>query len=119
VEEARALLDGTARITTYALASHPPAWVCVNQLVHADVTVLAHLAETGWTVHRSNWDNACAILAEEFLGRVKSTGRLADVQRAVLPVELDLLNGQHPQPMTPATLVSWVTDTLTSSGFTR
>ncbi len=119
VDEARALLDGAARTTTYAGRRRPPAWVYVNQLAHADAATLARLAERGPALHPATWDYASAVLAGELLTRAARTGVLADLQRTLVPLELDLLGGACPPALTPAQLVRLASDALAASGASR
>ena len=110
VNEAQAVLEGVARTTTYAGRRTPPAWVYVNQLAHADATTLAQLADRGPALLPATWDHASAVLAGELLTRVARTGTLADVQRRLVPLELDLLGGAYPPSLTSAQLVCLVSD---------
>ena len=105
VNEARAVLEGVARTTTYAGRRTPPAWVYVNELAHGDTATLARLADRGPALHPATWDHASAVLAGELLARAARTGTLADVQRALVPLELDLLGGACPPILAPARLV--------------
>src|SRR5215471_13603989 len=91
VKEARAVLDGAARTTTYERRPRVPAWVYVNQLAHAGRADLEQLADHGWSEYRHKWNDACAYLANELLARADEQGSLAEVQRSLVPLELDLL----------------------------
>ena len=107
VKEAQARLEGVARTTTYAGRRTAPAWVYVNQLAHADAATLAQLADRGPALHPATWDHASAVLAGELLTRVARTGTLAEVQRRLVPLELDLLGGAYPPALTPPNLCVW------------
>ena len=115
VNEARALLEGVARTTTYASRRRPPDWVYVNELAHADAATLARLAARGPALHPSTWDYASAVLAGDVLTRAARTGGLAQVQRTLVALELDLLGGACPPALTPAKLVCLVSNALTTS----
>jgi hypothetical protein len=119
LRDAQAMLDGTARTTTYAVEARVPAWVYLNVLAHADHAALVQLAHGGWNLNRSNWDHACAILADEVLCRTTKTRTLADVQRTLIRLELDLLGRTDLFNLTPVALVAWVSDELATSGFSR
>jgi hypothetical protein len=88
-------------------------------LAHADRAELVRLADQGWSQYRSKWADASAFLANELLARADAHRSLADVQRALVPLELDLLDGAYPPSVTPAMLVGWVSHTLLISGFGR
>jgi hypothetical protein len=67
----------------------------------------------------TRWDHACAILADEVLCRSSKTRTLADVQRTLIRLELDLLRRTDLLNLTPAALVAWVSQELATSGFSR
>jgi hypothetical protein len=113
------VLDGTARTTTYARWPRVPAWAYVNQLAHAERAELVRLADHGWSQYRHKWDDAGAFLANELLARANAQQSLADIQRALIPLELDILDGACPPAPTPAMLVGWVCHTLAICGFGR
>ena len=113
------MLEGVARTTTYAGRRTPPAWVYVNQLAHADSTTLARLAERRPVLHPATLDHASAVLAGELLTRAARTGAIADVQRRLVPLELDLLAEAYRPALTPAQLVCLVSDALAASGPSR
>jgi hypothetical protein len=113
------VLDGAARSTTYARWPRVPAWAYVNQLAHADRAELVRLADHGWSQYRHKWDDACAYLANELLARADGQRPLADVQRALIPLELDVLKGAYPSSVSPTMLVGWVSHTLAVAGFGR
>jgi hypothetical protein len=117
VKEARAVLAGDARTTTYARWPRVPAWAYVNQLAHSERAELVRLADHGWSQYHRKWDDACAYLAGELLARADRGQSLADVQRALIPLELDLLDGAYPCSVSPAMLVGWVSYTLATAGF--
>ncbi len=119
VNEARAVLEGVARTTTYAGRRVPPPWVYVNELAHADVATLLRLADRGPALHPASWDHASAVLAGELLTRAAKTGALEDVQKTLVPLELDLLGGTYPSALTPARLVRLVSEALAASGPSR
>jgi hypothetical protein len=119
LREAREILDGTARTSTYAGETGVPAWVYLNVLAHADHATLSQLAHGGWNLYRTNWDYACAILADEVLCRTTDTESLPAVQRTLVRLELDLLRRTDSLNLTPAGLVAWVSTELTTSGFSR
>jgi hypothetical protein len=113
------MLDGSARVTTYAGETQVPVWVYLNLLAHADHATLVQLAHGGWSLYRSNWDHAAAILADEVLCRTTETRTLADAQRTLVRLELELLRRTDLVNLTPAALVAWVSEELTTSGFSR
>jgi hypothetical protein len=64
-------------------------------------------------------DYACARPAAELLP-VSSRGRtLADVLRALVPLELDLLGGVYSPRLTPAMLMTLASRALAVAGFVR
>jgi hypothetical protein len=93
--------------------------VYVNQLAHAERAELERLADHGWSQYRHKWNDACAYLAGELLARADEQGSLAEVQRALIPLELDLLDGAYPSSVSPTMLVGWVSHTLGLAGFGR
>jgi hypothetical protein len=119
IKEARAVLEGTARTTTYEGCTHAPAWAYVNQLAHARPAQLAELAGQGWSEYRHDFHDASAFLAGELLARTDGSRSLAQAQRALIRLELDLLDGKYPPSAPPAALVGWVLHTLATSGYGR
>jgi hypothetical protein len=115
LREAQAMLNGTARTTTYAGQAPVPVWVYLNVLAHADHATLVQLANGGWNLYRSNWDYACAILADEILSGANAT-TLSDVQRTLVRLELELLSRSDSLNLRPAALVAWVVEELATSG---
>jgi hypothetical protein len=115
VSEARALLDGTVRAQRYPAWRRPPAWVYLNELAHADAETLARLAESRGKVHPATFEYASAFLAAEILARANETGSLLDIQRSLVPLELDLL-AAYPAPTTAASFVALALHALAASG---
>jgi hypothetical protein len=116
VEQAQALLSGTFGTIVYANWQRRPAWVYVNQLAHADASTLDRLAQRQTTSHPASWTYACALLAGEVL-ELAATGRgLTEVQRALVPLELELLDNVHSDDLTPAVLVRLATQALAAAG---
>jgi hypothetical protein len=118
VKEAEAVLEGTVRTSTCADWQRRPPWVYVNQLAHADGATLARLARDQTALHPASWDYACAILASEIL-ELASGRRLVDIQRALVPLELDLLAVGYTSKLTPGILVRLATQRLAARGFNR
>jgi hypothetical protein len=119
VKEARAVLDGTARNTTYLLSQRLPTWVYVNQLAHADRATLVGLVKGVSVFHPATLDYACAQLAAELLALASGGRALADVQRALVPLELDLLGDAYSPGLSPATLMTLASRALAVAGFDR
>jgi hypothetical protein len=119
VKEARAVLDGHARTTTYGSWPRVPPWAYVNQLAHGERADLVRLADHGWSQYHRKWDDACAYLAGELLARADEGHSLTEAQRALIPLELDLLDGAYPCSVSPAMLVGWVSHALAVAGFGR
>src|SRR5437879_770645 len=93
IEEAQALLQGTAAAASYAGRVKVPAWVGVNRLAHASPGELVEMAQSGCRRHRSSWDQACGFLAGEVLAAAPRPEAIAEVQRVLVDLELDLLDG--------------------------
>lgn len=85
-----------------------PAWEWVNVLAHSDWQRLSTLAAGSNSSGRSGWDGAIRFLADEMLTTAGSTAGLLRLQRArLIPLELEMLAGLHPNP-TPVALVGLV-----------
>jgi hypothetical protein len=112
VEQAQALLSGTVGTTGYGYWPRRPPWVYVNELAHADAATLGRLAQTQTMCHPASWIYARALLAREVL-KMASEGRgLVEVQRALVPLELELLDGVYSTDLTTGMLVRLVTEAL-------
>jgi hypothetical protein len=116
VGEARAVLEGTVRAQRYAQWRRLPAWVYVNELAHADVATLARLAQRRGQLHPATFEHASAFLAAKILLRASGESSLSDVQRSLVPLELDLLGEAYPAGTTAATLLTLALDALAASG---
>jgi hypothetical protein len=116
VEQAQALLSGTVGATAYAYWQRRPAWVYINELAHADAATLGRLAQTQTVCHPASWIYARAFLAGEVL-KMASGGRgLVEAQKALVPLELELLGHVHGDDLTPGTLVRLATQALAAAG---
>jgi hypothetical protein len=83
-------------------------WTCVAVLGHASWERLHALAGAGAGPDGS-WEGALTFLAAELLTCAGTPDQLVEVQRAALvPLELDVLAGVVPNPVTPAKLVAVV-----------
>jgi hypothetical protein len=116
VQEAQAVLNGTVQ-TAYADWQRRPSWVYVNQLAHADAVTLRRLADSEKSLHPATWGYACAVLAAQVLALASGRRTLVDVQRALVPLEIDLLDHVYPPDLTPGQLVRLATQALASAGF--
>jgi hypothetical protein len=119
IEEARSLLNGGIRATTYEGRWDVPAWVWVNQLAHTDYAGLVVMAEGLDSRHHSRWDNACRFLAADLLVRGRGPAGVATLQRVLIHIELDWLDGTPSTIQTPNELVDVVCTALAASGFSR
>ncbi len=116
IEEARALLEGAGAATTYAGRVRVPAWVGVNRLAHASPAELVEMAQSGCRRYRSSWDQACGFLAGEVLATASRPEASADVQRVLVGLELDLLDGGR-AAVSPAESMRVVCEVLRSYRF--
>ncbi len=102
VVESVRLLTGDAVGVFNELGQGAPGWAWVNVLAHSRPNELAGIKRP----HRFGWDAVVADLAAELL----SLGHgcpvaVAFLQRtALVPLELALLGGEMPEPMTPGQL---------------
>jgi hypothetical protein len=117
VREAQALLDGTVRTVSYPQWRRVPPWAYINQLAHADAGTLVRLAKDSATLPPTSWDSACAFLAGELLALASGGRELVEVQRALVPLELDLLDKIDPANLTPAMLVRRAFEALAAAGY--
>lgn len=115
VQQAQALLSGTVG-TAYACWQRRPPWVYINELAHADAATLSRLAQNQTVSHPASWIYARALLAGEVL-KLASGGRgLVEVQRALVPLELELLDNVYADDVTPGMLVRLADQALTAAG---
>jgi hypothetical protein len=110
------VLEGAVRAQRCGAFRRLPVWVYLNELAHADLATLARRAGSRGQVHPATFEYASAFLAAEILARANEAGSLSDVQRSLVPLELDFL-GEAYSPDTPAaTLVSLALHALAASG---
>ena len=109
------MLEGSVRVTTYVGRRVPPGWVWVNQLAHADFERLVGIANRVDLRWCSRWDDACAYLAAELLARGHGPRRVAALQRVLIRIELDLLDGAISPIETPGELVELIYPALANS----
>jgi hypothetical protein len=110
------VLEGTVRARTYAPWKRLPAWVYLNELAHADVATLVRLAEIQARLHPATFEYASAFLAGEILVRANGASSLSDIQRSLVPLELELLGDAYRADPTAATLVALALHALAASG---
>jgi hypothetical protein len=116
IEEARALLQGAAPAATSAGRVKVPAWVGVNRLAHASPAELVEMAQSGCRHRGSSWDQACGFLAGEVLAAASRPEAIAEVQRVLVGLELELLDGGR-AAVSPAELVRVVCAAVRSHRF--
>ena len=102
--EATAIVEGT--VSDLPTQGGPaPAWAWLNKLAHADWGQLADLAETP-ARRNGRWAAASAFLAGELRSYAQTAEGLLRLQRRdLIPLELRLLDGRTPRPVTPLELV--------------
>ena len=113
-EAAGIIADGAAMLAGRAVDSCPagmtiPGWVRVNQLAHAGWADLACLADSPPGRDCSGWNGAIMFLAEELrITAGTPEGLRALQQEALIPLELDLLDGRTCAPRSPMELVDMI-----------
>ncbi len=112
VQEARTMLSGAVGTKAYLCWQRRPAWVYVNEFAHADGPTLERLAKSRAHLHPATWDYARSVLAGEVLTLASQGRGLIEVQRALVRLELELLDHPYSGVLTPDNLVSLVTHTL-------
>ena len=112
VQEAQTVLSGAVGTSAYACWQRRPAWVYVNEFAHADAATLEKLAKSRAHLHPATWDYARSVLAGEVLALASRGRGLVEVQRALVRLELELLDHPYSGVLTPENLVSLVTHTL-------
>lgn len=110
------MLEGKVRARRYGAWRRPPTWVYVNELAHGDVGTLARLAESRGQVHPATFEYASAFLATEILARANGARSLSEIQRSLVPLELDFLGERYPVDTTAPVLVSLALHALAASG---
>lgn len=112
VQEAQTVLNGTVGTSTFACWQRRPAWVYVNEFAHADRPTLEKLAKSRPHLHPATWAYARSVLAGEVLALASRGRGLVEVQRALVLLELELLDHPYSGVLTPDNLVSLVTQAL-------
>ncbi len=112
VQEAQAVLSGAVGTSAYVCWQRRPAWVYVNEFAHADGPSLEKLAKSRAHLHPATWDYARSVLAGEVLALASRGRGLVEVQRALVRLELELLDHPYSGALTPDNLVSLVTHAL-------
>jgi hypothetical protein len=112
VQEAQTVLNGTVGTSTFACWQRRPAWVYVNEFAHADRPTLEKLAKRRPHLHPATWDYARSVLAGDLLALASRGRGLVEVQRALVVLELELLDHPYSGVLTPDNLVSLVTQAL-------
>jgi hypothetical protein len=83
-----------------------PAWARINLLAHSEVATLARMKAPRRISRANRWDAMVANLAAELL--ILGHGRPEEVSflqlAALVPLELALLGGKLPDPLTPGQL---------------
>ncbi len=107
VAEATAIIEGTVADVAADTWS-PPPWTWINRLAHGSWEDISSLAQGRWRAMRV-WEGATTFLAGEIRTCARTPEGLLRVQRsALIPLELDVLDGQVAAPNTPLELVSMV-----------
>jgi hypothetical protein len=107
VAEAIAIVEGRASDVAPDNWS-PPPWTWINRLAHSSWDDIELMAESRWRAMRV-WEGATTLLAYEMRTYASSPNGLLRLQRsALIPLELDVLNGQVSAPDTPLELVRLV-----------
>jgi len=107
VAEASALLEGG--LADSILAGWPrPSWVWINQLAHGSWEDLRDLSQKRHRWLRL-WEGASTFLSAEMIACTGTPERLLALQRsALIPLELDVLDGRVEPPSSPLKLISMV-----------
>ena len=107
VAEATAIVEGRASDVAPDTWS-PPPWTWINRLAHSSWDDINLMAESRWRAMRV-WEGATTLLAYEMRTYARTPHDLLRLQRsALIPLELDVLNGQVSAPNTPLELVRLV-----------
>ena len=112
VQEAQTVLSGAVGTSAYACWQRRPAWVYVNEFAHADAATLEKLAKSRAHLHPATWDYSRSVLAGEVLALASGGRGLLEVQRALVRLELELLDRPYSGVLTPENLASLVTHAL-------
>jgi hypothetical protein len=115
VAEATAIVEGRASDVAPDNWS-PPPWAWINRLAHSSWDDINLMAESRWRAMRV-WEGATTLLAYEMRTYAGSPDALLRLQRrALIPLELDVLNGQVRAPDTPLELVRLVRQEMDKVG---
>jgi hypothetical protein len=83
-----------------------PAWARINLLAHSELATLARMKAPRRVSRANRWDAMVANLAAELI--ISGHGRPEEVTflqlAALVPLELALLGGKFPEPLTPGQL---------------
>lgn len=100
---AERMLSGGA-VGLYREAGYPyaPSWAYLNRLAHCSVDQMVALAEAAGRGRPGGWGATLGYIAAELLTFEKTSDQIRRAQReALIPLELDLLDGQLAEPECP------------------
>lgn len=105
----RMLAGGAVGLFREAGYPYAPSWAYLNRLAHSDVEQIVALAEAAELGRPGGWGAILGYIAAELLTFEKTSAQIRRAQREVLvPLELDLLDGQVPDPESPDEFLSLI-----------
>jgi hypothetical protein len=109
----RMLSGGAVGLFRDAGYSYAPSWAYLNRLGHCEFEQMVALAEAVDRGRPGGWGATLGYIAAELLTFEKTPDQIHRAQREVLiPLELDILDGQIPDPETPAEFMSLIIGAL-------